>query len=327
MSRIALVGSQPHDALYLVPALEVAGHVVIPLDRLTDPAQLNGLPHCTVLCGFVCDQLDAPMLARLYEHGVRLVVQRAAGIDNVDLDAARALRLRIARVPAYSPESVAEHALALLLAVMRHIPQAVAQTRQGNFALDGLLGDTVFGKTVGIVGLGRIGRAFARIAQGFGCRVLGTSRSSVVIPGIEIVPADVLWQQADIVSLHCPLEAATRHLVNADTLARARPGQILINTARGGVVDTAAVLDALDAGTLAAYAADVYENEACVFFRDCSVCGYDDPMLHRLLSHPRALITPHQGFFTHQALREIATSVTASVNAFATGGATPDFVV
>lgn len=254
-------------------------------------------------------------------------MQRAAGVDNIDLDAARMLGLSVAHVPAYSPESVAEHAAALLLAVVRNLPQAIDQVRHNDFRLDGLLGFSLHGKTVGIIGLGRIGQAFARIMLGFGCRVIATSRSKVPMPGVESVSLDMLWRESKVVSLHCPLTPETQHLVSKVCLEGSSPGLVLINTARGGVVDTEAVIDALNTGLLGAYAADVYENEACVFFRDCSSCGYDDPLLARLLAHPRALMTPHQAFFTHESLRQIALSVTASVNAFARGECTSSFLV
>jgi D-lactate dehydrogenase len=272
------------------------------------------------------DPLDAVMLSALAAQGVRLIVQRAVGVDNIDLAAARRLNLSVAHVPAYSPESVAEHTAALLLAIARHLPLALAQVRSSNFSLQGLLGFSLSGKTIGIVGMGRIGQRFARIAQGFGCRVLGYSRSPFQLAGVTAVALETLWRASDIVSLHCPLTAATRHLVDAAHLQLARPGCVLLNTARGGVVDTAAVLDALDAGQLSAYGTDVYENEACVFFRDCTACGYDDPLLVRLLAHPRVLLTPHQAFFTHEALRDIAASVAASVAAYAQGARTADFL-
>ncbi|MEQ1593410.1 MAG: NAD(P)-dependent oxidoreductase, partial [Thiobacillaceae bacterium] len=225
------------------------------------------------------------------------------------------------------PESVAEHATALLLAMARHLPQALIQVQQRNFSLDGLLGFSLHGKTVGIVGMGRIGQSFDRIMRGFGCRVLAHSRSEFRAEGVQAVSLDDLWQEADVVSLHCPLTPATRYLVDTTCLRAAKSGLVLVNTARGGVVDTAAVLAALESGKLGTYGADVYENEACVFFRDCSDSGYDDLLLARLIAHPRALITPHQAFFTHEALREIAASVAASVEAFACEEHTADFLV
>ena len=327
MLHIAVTACQAHDRETLLPALTAAGHVVTCVDALSTPASAASLRGFDAVCGFVGDQLDAPVQQALASAGVRLIVQRAAGIDNVALDAARDLGLRVAHVPAYSPESVAEHAAALLLAWARQLPRALEQVRRGNFGLEGLRGFSLHGKTVGIVGMGRIGQAFARIARGFGCRVLGHSRSAFHCEGVEQVPLATLWQDADIVSLHCPLTPETFHLVDAETLARCRPGLVLVNTARGGVVETAAVLAALDTGQLGGYLADVYENEACVFFRDCSDCGYDDPLLARLIAHPRTLVTPHQAFFTVEALRQIAASVTASCNAFARGESTPAFVV
>ena len=325
--KLAISSTQPHDELYLRPALEASGHRVQALKTLSFPSDLKALRGCDGVLSFVGDTLDAAALGALAALGVRLVVQRAAGVDNIDLDAARQLGLSVAHVPAYSPESVAEHAVALLLAIARNLPQALEQVSHNNFRLDGLLGFRLFGKTVGIIGMGRIGQAFARIMRGFGCRVIAHSRSDFEMEGVEAVPLEVLWREAHVVSLHCPLTPETLHLVNAACLNTVSAGQILINTARGGVVDTPAVLDALKTGQLGAYGADVYENESCVFFRDCSTCGYDDPLLERLLAHPRVLITPHQAFFTHESLREIAVSVTASVDAFARGERTADFLV
>lgn len=324
---LALLSPQPHDELYLRPALAAAGHVsvrVAPLAQGYDPEALRG---CHGVISFVGDTLDAAALEMLAAQGIRLVAQRAAGVDNIDLDAAKRLDIRVSHVPAYSPESVAEHAVALLLAIARNLPQALRQIQRGDFRLDGLLGFSLHGKTVGIVGVGRIGRACARILLGFGCRVIAVSRSAFELPGVEAVTPEVLWRESQIVTLHCPLTPATRHLVGPWALSMATPGMVLINTARGGIVDTEAVLDALESGLLGAYGADVYENEACVFFRDCSNCGYDDPVLKRLLAHPRALITPHQAFFTHESLHQIAQSVTASVSAFARGERTDDFLV
>lgn len=327
MPNVAITGVQPHDAHYLLPALASSGHTPLPCANLASPDDVASLPDSAVLVAFVGDDLSAPVLETLAARGVRLIALRAAGYDNVDIDAARALGLRVSRVPAYSPESVAEHAAALLLAAARQLPVSFARVRQGNFSLDGLLGFSLHGKTVGIIGMGRIGRAFARIAQGFGCRVLAASRSPFTCEGVTRVGLPELWQRADIVSLHCPLSPDTRHLVNAQVVSEMKPDGVLVNTARGGLVDTAAVLDALDAGTLRAYCADVYEREACVFFRDLSGCGYDDPLLKRLIQHPRVIVTPHQAFFTHEALRDIAASVVASIEAWQAGETTPDFLV
>lgn len=325
--KLGITSFQTHDELYLRPALEASGHTVCALGTLSSPAGIGALQDLDAVVSFVGDSLNATTFEKLATLGVRLVVQRAAGVDNIDLDAARQSGLCVAHVPAYSPESVAEHAVTLLLAIARNLPLALRQVQHNNFKLDGLLGFSLHGKTVGIVGMGRIGQVFARIMRGFGCRVIAHSRSPFRIDGVESVPLEVLWREADLVSLHCPLTPATRYLVDTACLRATKPGLVLINTARGSVVDTAAVLDALEAGRLAAYGADVYENECGVFFRDWSTCDYEDPLLQRLLAHPRALITPHQAFFTHEALREIAASVAASVNAFANGARTADFLV
>lgn len=320
-------GCQPHDHLVLSPSLEAAGHTVHCMGVVTPKSACDLPPGSNGLISFVSDQLDATVLSILARRGVKLIVQRAVGVDNIDLAAAARLGLCVAHVPAYSPESVAEHATALLLALARHFPAAIMQVREGNFSLEGLLGFSLRGKTVGIIGMGRIGQVFARIMRGFGCRVLAVARHPQAIEGVEWVAPDRMWREADVVSLHCPLSPETHHLVNAPALERTKHGLVLINTARGAVVDTDAVLSALDSGQLAAYGADVYENEARIFFRDCSVCGYDDALLKRLINHPRVLITPHQAFFTREALQEIAVSVTASVSAFARGERTTYFLI
>ena len=207
--KIVITGCQAHDAHYLRPALESAGHIVRCADTLSASAELEVRGVCDAIVSFVSDRLDAQALAILAAQGVHFIVQRAVGVDNIDLDAARRLGLSVAHVPAYSPESVAEHATALLLAMARHLPQALIQVQQRNFSLDGLLGFSLHGKTVGIVGMGRIGQSFARIMRGFGCRVLAHSRSEFRVEGVQAVSLDDLWQEADVVSLHCPLRPVT----------------------------------------------------------------------------------------------------------------------
>lgn len=260
------------------------------------------------ICTFVNDQLDAPVLETLKEYGVNAILLRCAGFNNVDLDAAERLGLFVARVPAYSPEAVAEHTIALILTLNRHTHRAYNRVREGNFMLEGLLGFTLHGKTVGVIGTGKIGLATARILKGFGCRLLGYDP----MPAPEFktlgdfVDLDMLLAQSDIVTLHCPLMDATRHIINERTLAEMKPGAMLVNTSRGGLVDTAAVIDALKSRQLGSLAIDVYEQESFLFFHDRSSDIIDDDIFQRLMTFPNVIVTGHQGFFTVEALREIS---------------------
>ncbi|MFC0267113.1 2-hydroxyacid dehydrogenase [Kushneria aurantia] len=273
------------------------------------------------ICVFVNAQLDREVLERLVELGVRAVLLRCAGFNNLDLEAADELGLFVARVPAYSPEAVAEHTLALTMTLNRHTHRAFNRVREGNFALDGLLGMTLHGKTVGIVGTGRIGLATAAIFHGLGCRVLGFD--PVPAAAFEqygtAVELDTLLAESDIVSLHCPLFQSTHHLINADSLQKMKSGAMLINTSRGGLIDTPAVIEALKSHQLGALAIDVYEQEAPLFFADRSADFIDDDLFVRLMTFPNVLITGHQGFFTREALSEIADTTLKNLADFAAG--------
>ena len=273
------------------------------------------------VCVFVNDCLDAEVIEALAALGIRAIVLRCAGFNNVDLDAAHRLGLLVARVPAYSPEAVAEHALAMIMTLNRKTHRAFNRVREGNFALDGLLGVTLHGKTAGVVGTGRIGLCMARILKGLGCEVLGYDPyPSDAFPAYgEMVPLEALLARSDIVSLHCPLTEQTHHLIDADALAAMKPGAMLVNTSRGALIDTPAVIAALKSRQLGALAIDVYEQESELFFRDHSAEIIDDDIFARLTSFPNVLITGHQGFFTVEALREIAQVTCANLVAFAEG--------
>ncbi len=273
------------------------------------------------VCVFVNDCLDAEVIEALAALGIRAIVLRCAGFNNVDLEAAHRLGLFVARVPAYSPEAVAEHALAMIMTLNRKTHRAFNRVREGNFALDGLLGVTLHGKTAGVVGTGRIGLCMARILKGLGCEVLGYDPyPSDAFPAYgEMVPLEALLARSDIVSLHCPLTEQTHHLIDADALAAMKPGAMLVNTSRGALIDTPAVIAALKSRQLGALAIDVYEQESELFFRDHSAEIIDDDIFARLTSFPNVLITGHQGFFTVEALREIAQVTCANLVAFAEG--------
>ncbi|KQV84955.1 hydroxyacid dehydrogenase [Massilia sp. Root351] len=310
--KIAVFSAQPYDRRFLDDALarRQAGGALA-LQYFTEPLSLQSVAlaqGCGAVCVFVNDALDAGVLAALAAQGVRAVLLRCAGYNNVDLAAAARLGLFVARVPAYSPEAVAEFTLALVLTLNRHTHRAYARVREGNFALDGLLGSNLHGKTVGLIGLGKIGLAAARIFHGFGCRVLGYDPAPPAgfraLGQAAQLPA--LLAASDIVSLHCPLLPATHHLLDAAALARMKPGAMLVNTSRGGLLDTGAVIDALKSRHLGALAIDVYEQESELFFHDHSADIISDDVFQRLLTFPNVLVTGHQGFFTTEALREIA---------------------
>lgn len=275
-----------------------------------------------VVCVFVNDQVDAAVLKSLAANGTRLLALRCTGFNNVDLAAARAHGIRVVRVSTYSQYSVAEHAVALLLSLVRHIPRAWNRTRDGNFTLDGLLGFDLHGRTVAVVGTGRIGLAFARIMRGFGCTVLGHDsyeNPEFTAIGGRYVALDEALAQADVLSLHCPLTPETHHLVDARRLAMCKRGLILINSSRGGLVDTAAVIQALKSGHLGGVAIDVYEQEADVFYRDWSSRIMADDMLERLLSFHNVIVTGHQAFFTHEAMTTISRTTIESIGQFLRG--------
>jgi D-lactate dehydrogenase len=278
---------------------------------------------CEAACLFVNDRADAAALEALAAGGVRLLALRSAGYNHVDLVAAKRLGIAVGRVPAYSPEAVAEHAAALILALNRRICRAHARVREGNFALDGLLGFDLHGKTVGVVGTGQIGLAFARIMRGFGCAVLAfdpcPSDAAAGI-GVRYVAMEELLAASDIVSLHCPLTEATRHLIDAAALARMKPGAMLVNTSRGAILDTRAVIGALKSGRLGYLALDVYEEEGPLFFEDRSATAIADDVFARLLTFPNVLITGHQAFFTAEAMRAIAEVTAENLESFARGG-------
>jgi D-lactate dehydrogenase len=258
---------------------------------------------------FVNDQLDAATLELLADQGVKLITLRCAGFNQVDLVTAARLSLPVVRVPEYSPHAVAEHTIGLVLTLDRRLHKAYNRVREGNFSLDGLLGFDLFGRTVGVVGTGRIGRCVAEILLGFGCRVLAydpTPEPDLAARGVVFVPLDELLAASDIVTLHCPLKPGTRHLIDAAALARMKRGAMLINTSRGGLVDTPAVIEALKTGRLGHLGLDVYEEEADLFFDDRSNSIIHDDVFSRLLTFPNVVITAHQAFFTQNALDAIA---------------------
>lgn len=324
--KVAVYSARRYDKALLGQANKEAdeqgGHTLRFLeDRLT--AHTAALAEgCGAVCVFVNDTVDAEVLALLAAQGTRLVATRSTGYNQIDTEAAARLGIAVVRVTDYSPHSVAEFAVGLLLAVNRKIARASARTRDGNFDLDGLMGFDLHGKTVGVIGTGKIGTIFARIMAGFGCTVVGHDRypsPAFEALGGRYVGVDELLACSDVVSLHCPLTDDTRHIVNADSLARAKRGSVLVNTSRGGLIDTDAAIQALKTGQLGGLAIDVYEQEANLFFQDLSSTIICDDVIQRLVSFPNVIVTGHQAFFTVEAIGQIMRTTIESITAFERG--------
>lgn len=329
--KIAVFSAHPYDRQFLD---EANRREPVPVDLLYQEAGLSlqtvaFAQGCDCVCIFVNDVADAAVLEALRELGVRGILLRCAGFNNVDLDAANRLGFFVARVPAYSPEAVAEHTIAMIMTLNRQTHRAYNRVREGNFMLDGLLGMTLHGKTVGVVGTGKIGLATARILKGFGCHVLGFDPmvSAEFAALGEMVDLNTLLARSDIVTLHCPLFESNRHMINPESLAVMKPGAMLINTSRGALIDTRAVIQALKSRHLGALAIDVYEQESALFFHDRSSDIIADDIFQRLMTFPNVLVTGHQGFFTIEALREIADVTFQNIRCLADGTACPNVVV
>lgn len=321
--RIAVFSTRAYDRRFLEQANGQGEHELLFFEARLDAHTAATAAGAQAVCAFVNDTLDAAVLRTLQGLGVRLVLLRSAGFNHVDLAAAAALGLAVGRVPEYSPHAVAEHAAALVLTLNRKIHRAHARVREGNFQLEGLMGFDLHGSTVGVVGLGTIGRCFAHIMLGFGCRVLAFDprpEAAALAPGVQASALAPLLEQADIVSLHCPLTPATRHLIDAAALARMKRGAMLVNTSRGAVVDTPALIQALKTGHLGSLGLDVYEEEGDLFFRDLSQDVLQDDVFARLLTFPNVIVTGHQAFFTEQALAQIAHTTLANASHFAAQG-------
>jgi D-lactate dehydrogenase len=276
------------------------------------------------VCAFVNDELSAEVLDGLAELGVRLIAMRCAGVNNVDVKHAGELGIGVARVPAYSPYAVAEHALGMILSLNRRFHRAYSRVRDGNFALGGLLGFDMHGKTIGVIGTGKIGGTFARLLAGFGMTVLGYDKYPneqwAAEHSVRYVELVELYRESDIISLHCPLTPETHHLINDSAIAEMKPGIMIINTSRGPLIDTDAVIDGLKSGKIGNLGLDVYEEESSLFYADLSDQVIQDDTFMRLLTFPNVLITAHQAFFTREAISNIATTTLANISEFENSG-------
>jgi D-lactate dehydrogenase len=307
--RIVVFSSKPYDRTFLDAANRQYGYDMLFVEPRLTAETVGMAARFDAVCVFVNDRLDDAVLEQLARGGTRIVALRCAGFNNVDIPAAERLGLDVVRVPAYSPYSVAEHAAGLILTLNRKFHRAYSRVREGNFSLAGLLGFDLHGRTVGIIGTGQIGTVFARIMAGFGCRLLGHDphpNAECESLGMASVPLNDLLAQSDIISLHCPLTPATHHLINADALQQMKTGVMLINTSRGAIVDTRAVIGGLKSGKIGYLGLDVYEEEADYFFENLSEKVIADDVLARLLTFPNVVVTGHQAFFTQDALQSIA---------------------
>jgi D-lactate dehydrogenase len=326
---IAFFGAKRYDREAFTAANECFGHAITFLEPRLGPDTARFADGHEAVCAFVNDGLDRVVIGRLAELGVRVIALRCTGCNNVDLDAAREHDLPVVRVTSYSPHSVAEHAVALMLTLNRQTHKAYHRAREGNFSIDGLVGFDLHGRSAGIVGAGKIGRAVARILAGFGCRLLIYDVAPDVLalpPGTEVVPLDRLLSESDVITLHCPLTPDTRHLIGAEAIAQMKPGVMLINTSRGGLLDTAAAIAALKSGQIGHLGLDVYEEEEGVFFEGLSQKGYDDDHLARLMTMPNVLATSHQAFLTREALDTIAVTTLGNIACVERGEPCPNRV-
>jgi D-lactate dehydrogenase len=317
--KIAVYSSKPYEKPFLAAANADSGHEFIHLDAPLSAATAGLASGCPAVSIFVGDDASAPVLRALHAGGTRVLALRSAGFNHVDIPEADRLGLAVLRVPAYSPHAVAEHAVGLMLTLNRKFHRAFNRVREHNFALDGLMGFDMHAKTAGVVGTGKIGEVVCRILTGFGCRVLASDpvrNPACVSMGVEYVPLPALYERSDIITLNCPLTPATKHLINAAALAAMKPGVMLINTSRGAVIDTRALIAALKKGRIGSVGLDVYEEEGDLFFRDLSAEVVHDDVFARLLTFPNVIVTAHQGFFTREAMTAIAETTIANVTGF-----------
>lgn len=327
--RVAMFSTKAYDQRSFTEANRRHGHDLEFLeDRLRErTASLAG--GADAVCIFVNDVADAGVLRNLHHLGIDTVALRCAGFNNVDLGAAAALGMRVVRVPAYSPNAVAEHTIALVLALNRRIHKAYNRVREGNFALDGLVGFDLAGKTAGVIGTGRIGALVARLLWHFRCEVIAydvAENDKVTELGMQYVSLDELYARSDLISLNCPLTPETYHLISTEAIGRMKPGVLLVNTGRGALIDAAAAVEGLKSGRIGSLALDVYEEEAELFFEDRSGQVINDDVFARLLTFPNVLITAHQAFLTVDALEAIAETTLANLSDLAAGRECPNLV-
>jgi len=322
--RVLFFSAKPYDRQFFEKCNEAYHFELVFWDTHLGPHTVDAIKKDTydAVCVFVNDKLSADVIAVLAEKGIKIIALRCAGFNNVDLDAVKAHHLKLCRVPAYSPQAVAEHAIALLLTLNRKIHKAYNRTREQNFSLNGLMGFNLYQKTVGVIGTGKIGTAFCKIMLGFGCKVLAFDpfeMEELRQLGVDYQTFETVISKADVISLHCPLTEENKYLINKESLAKMKKGVVIINTSRGALLYTKHIIDALKTGQISGLAIDVYEQEGKLFFKDLSDTIIGDDEIQRLISFPNVLVTGHQAFFTKEALTEIAASTFASIAALGEG--------
>ena len=327
--KVAVFSTKPYDEKFLGAAAKAHHHELFFFEPRLNEQTVSLAAGYPAVCAFVNDQLAAPVLTELSTRGTRLVAMRSAGFNNVDVRTAQKLGLKIMRVPAYSPYAVAEHTVALMLALNRHLHKAYNHVREGNFALEGMMGFDMVGRTAGIVGTGKIGSVVARILHGFGCKLLAydlRKNPEVEALGARYVSLNEIFSASDIITLHCPLIPETYHLINAQAVQEMKKGVMLINTSRGALIDTKAVVNGLKSGKVGHLGLDVYEEESDLFFEDLSTAVIQDDTFSRLLTFPNVVITGHQAFFTQEALTAIAETTMKNITDFEHGRPSPNEV-
>ncbi len=320
--KVAVFSSKPYDREYLEKFNTEAKHKLTFFDAPLNSETTNLAAGFNAVCVFVSDRIDRNTIEKLALSGIKLIDLRSAGFNHVDIAAASENNIKVLRVPAYSPQAVAEHAVALILTLNRKTHKAYNRVKEGNFAIEKLLGFNLYGKTVGVIGTGKIGRAFAQIMLGFGCKVIAydiKESEDMKRKGVEYKHFEEVLRNSDIISLHCPLTPDTHHLFDTVAFSKIKTGAMLINTSRGGLIKTTDVIMALKNKKLGYLGIDVYEQEENIFFKDLSESMIGDDLIERLMSFHNVLITPHQGFFTKEALDQIAITTIKNFTDFEQG--------
>jgi D-lactate dehydrogenase len=320
--KIAVFSTKPYDQAYFEKYAGDNDHEFSFFETALNKVTANLTIDFDAVVVFVNDTVDETVINILSSHGIQLIALRCAGFNNVDIEAAKKKDIKVVRVPAYSPEAVAEHAVALILTLNRKTHKAYNRVREGNFSLQGLMGFNLHGKTVGVIGTGTIGATFCRVMKGFGCTLIAFDiNESVELKelGVDFLPLNDVFKQADILSLHCPLNEHTKHMVNKESIVLMKEGVMIINTSRGALINTVDVIDGLSKKKIGYLGIDVYEQEENLFYQDLSESIIQDDVLLRLNSFPNVLITSHQAYFTKEAMDEITTTTLENINAFEKG--------
>ncbi len=328
--KIAFFSSKPYDKTFFEAENKNYGFELNFYETHLGPHIVNAIEDEQAVCVFVNDKVNRQVIEILAKKGVKIIALRCAGFNNVDLEAAKEFGIKVCRVPAYSPEAVAEHTMAMLLTLNRKTHKAYNRVREQNFALNGLLGFNLFQKTIGVVGTGKIGKAFINIAKGFGCKIIAYDLypdQELMNNGVEYVELDKLFKSSDIISLHCPLTPENHYMINQETIAMMKDGVTIINTSRGGLINTHEAIEALKNHKIGYLGIDVYEQEEKLFFKDLSAEIIQDDMIQRLMSFPNVLVTAHQAFFTREALEQISEITMRSISEIKEKGSTDEVVM